>query len=481
MELTMRLIKKADIFPWVETVLGGKVVKSLRPNVHRMKTGQRADWIITAEVNRRKCRFYLRSDHGNAAERKDKILEREARVLRLLRKEGIPVPKIIACSTRRRAIIMEFVDGSNDPGGLHDPLEYQKIAGEFAAIMARWQAIPAVKFARIGLHLPEVAADYVLGELEELEKNFLSAAEEPLPLATFACRWLRRNIPPAPERPVLLQGDSGAGQFIFKKGRIRAVIDWEMASLGDPMRELAQMRVRNAWFPTESLSPYFLAYSKSVNKPLDLPKISYYSVRAALDNVVLLMPKVQQLDRELENAEWMALHAWAKLATVEMLAEAQSIALEPISMPMADQRRVSQVLKIIKKNVDIGHPPRRAKASGNYRRKMLQRLMAVVRNGVEIGSEIEALELADMESLLGWRPRSRREGNRALNAFVDAADASLDVVLIRYFYRHALREYALMRGGMGEHKHAKITPLSRLLAIPNETEAIDVINAKHAG
>ena len=72
---------------------------------------------------------------------------------------------------------------------------------------------------------------------------------EPLPMMTFACQWLRRNVPRKPVRPVLCQGDTGPGNLLFHEGRVSALVDFELAHLADPMTDLACIRSRDLYTP----------------------------------------------------------------------------------------------------------------------------------------------------------------------------------------------------------------------------------------
>ena len=51
--------------------------------------------------------------------------------------------------------------------------------------------------------------------------------------------WLREHRPPKTREPVLLWGDSRIGNIIFTGGQAAAVLDWEMATLGQPEEDLA--------------------------------------------------------------------------------------------------------------------------------------------------------------------------------------------------------------------------------------------------
>lgn len=75
--------------------------------------------------------------------------------------------------------------------------------------------------------------DYWAGVIE-------ADALHPQPIAEAAIRWLRREGPPAATRLSLVHGDYRSGNFLFDtNGEIKAVLDWEMAHLGDPLEDLA--------------------------------------------------------------------------------------------------------------------------------------------------------------------------------------------------------------------------------------------------
>lgn len=62
----------------------------------------------------------------------------------------------------------------------------------------------------------------------------------PQPVAAAAIRWLRAHLPPPCERRALVHGDYRSGNFLFAPdASIRAVLDWEMAHIGDPLEDLA--------------------------------------------------------------------------------------------------------------------------------------------------------------------------------------------------------------------------------------------------
>ena len=75
-------------------------------------------------------------------------------------------------------------------------------------------------------------------ELEKWETELDGDERVPQPVTRAAIRWLRRNPPPPPERLALVHGDYRSGNFLFNEDGVQAVLDWEMAHLGDPLEDL---------------------------------------------------------------------------------------------------------------------------------------------------------------------------------------------------------------------------------------------------
>jgi aminoglycoside phosphotransferase (APT) family kinase protein len=95
-----------------------------------------------------------------------------------------------------------------------------------------------------GLGLPAgtfpAADDSVADHLDHVER-FLTWAEDgtPFPLARRGLDVLRRERPPEPpEGACLVWGDARLSNLIYRDFAVVAVLDWEMAAVGDPLADL---------------------------------------------------------------------------------------------------------------------------------------------------------------------------------------------------------------------------------------------------
>jgi len=72
-------------------------------------------------------------------------------------------------------------------------------------------------------------------------------AQEPQPITEAAIRWLYANPPTPAQRLSIVHGDYRVGNLLMATdGSLRAVLDWEMAHLGDPLEDLA-WSINRSW------------------------------------------------------------------------------------------------------------------------------------------------------------------------------------------------------------------------------------------
>jgi aminoglycoside phosphotransferase (APT) family kinase protein len=173
-------------------------------------------------------------------------LEVEAQLLAAAAKRNVPVPGVRHVLTPEDGLghgfIMEFVEGET-LGGRIVRSEALAPAREFLArqcgeVLARLHTMDPEEFPMLRRQSP--------AELVEQYYTSYRASNWPRPVFELAFRWLREHCPPAPKTMALVHGDFRNGNLMIGPDGVRAVLDWEIAHVGDPMEDLGWI-CTNAW------------------------------------------------------------------------------------------------------------------------------------------------------------------------------------------------------------------------------------------
>ncbi len=148
------------------------------------------------------------------------------------------------------AIIYGFVEGVTKPSdadsqvtgmGTRMSSRWGNTLGkQFVATLARIHTAPIDPTMLTAFEIPAPGTMSIDRTLDHWERVWEEDSDEDVPLMRLACAWLRSNRPGC-AHPVVVHGDYRVGNFLFTEhdGRISAVLDWEMARIGDPHFDLA--------------------------------------------------------------------------------------------------------------------------------------------------------------------------------------------------------------------------------------------------
>ena len=191
--------------------------------------------------------LWLRMDSGHGPQSHTVYtLRREAAVYQALAATDVKVAPIVAVHPTEECFLMERVTGRTWFAEVTDPEQQVAIA---TAFMEQVAALHRLDVAR--LSLPELGplksvAEHVEEELSIWEAQYLDQSSTHDPLLSLALRWLRRHLPTDGDWPVVLvQGDTGPGNFMYDGNDVVVVTDWEMAHWGDLHDDLAWIYVRD--------------------------------------------------------------------------------------------------------------------------------------------------------------------------------------------------------------------------------------------
>jgi aminoglycoside phosphotransferase (APT) family kinase protein len=206
------------------------------------------------------------------------------------REAGVPVPAPIALEPAggrfgTAGMLMSFVEGTSvAPRILRKPgLEEARasLTGQLAEALARIHSIDPADLEGV---LPDPGSDPTLAQIDEWERQ-LDEIGERLPAVELGLRWLRGNAPD-PAEPCLVHGDFRLGNFIVDAGGLAAVIDWELAHLGDPAEDMGWLCIRSWRFGNDDqpvagvgdLDEFIEAYEVAGGDPVDRDRVRYWEV-----------------------------------------------------------------------------------------------------------------------------------------------------------------------------------------------------------
>lgn len=158
---------------------------------------------------------------------------------------AVPVPAVLHNEASAEPLGLPFfvteAVGGEANGGLLAMMSAEDrgtIADQFAAVLAG-VAASDWRSTDLGHLLEPVTPETAWStELEKWERVLDVHELSPMPITRAVIRWLRRNPPPPAQRVGLVHGDCRAGNFLFSGSQITAVLDWEMAHIGDPIEDL---------------------------------------------------------------------------------------------------------------------------------------------------------------------------------------------------------------------------------------------------
>jgi aminoglycoside phosphotransferase (APT) family kinase protein len=174
---------------------------------------------------------------------------REARIQQLVRKQGVPVPEILAVCEDESVLgvpfyIMSFLRGT---------IITDSIPAYLGSIAQREETSAAVVDTLVQLHQVDVSTGelatfgrpdgYLRRQVQRFSALWDVNTTRNLPEVARIGGWLESNIPES-QAAAVIHGDFRTGNLMFaprSPARVMAILDWEMATVGDPLADLGYL------------------------------------------------------------------------------------------------------------------------------------------------------------------------------------------------------------------------------------------------
>lgn len=171
---------------------------------------------------------------------------REFRVLSALRDSGVAVPAALGHCTEEEIIgapftVVEYIEGRvlrsrADTNGLSKPV-LRRCAHGLVEQLVRLHSVPYGEAGLTGWGRPQ---GYLRRQIDRWRAQWDLVATRQLPELVVLHRILEDSVPPESGASVV-HGDFRVDNTILDPrdlGRVRAVVDWELSTLGDPLSDL---------------------------------------------------------------------------------------------------------------------------------------------------------------------------------------------------------------------------------------------------
>ncbi len=222
-------------------------------------------------------------------------LEGEFRLLDTLHRQGLQVPRVYWLCADPAPLgasfyLMQRVEGETLPRRIlrSDELAEARavLPEQLGRALAGIHASDLGAARAAGLSGPAKGQSAVDFQLAQVRAG-IDQALSPVPTLELAYRWLEQNRP-AERAHALVHGDYRLGNVIVGPDGLRAILDWELAHLGDPHEDLAWMCTKT-WRYGETerpvggvgqREPFYRAYEQVSGRALERAELGYWELLA---------------------------------------------------------------------------------------------------------------------------------------------------------------------------------------------------------
>jgi aminoglycoside phosphotransferase (APT) family kinase protein len=266
----------------------------------------------------------------------------ECRLLAAVHAAGVPIPRVHREGDDSLGVpffLMERVEGETIARRILRDETFATarttLIGDLAAALARIHRVPLAEHGLDAL-LPAPAGGTTpaAAECDRYEQLYRGLTLDPHPAFELAFRWLRAHLPPAESvstpppgivpaatgsrisPPALVHGDFRLGNVIVGAEGLRAVLDWELAHVGDPTEDLAWLCLRSWRFgnddrPAAGLAAreaLWAAYEAAGGAPVDPARARFWEVFGNLRwGVICIVQSRRHLDGQSHSVELAAI------------------------------------------------------------------------------------------------------------------------------------------------------------------------------
>lgn len=228
----------------------------------------RVDALEIMQANGTCLRVVVRRPGAAALTRNPQTARNEYQLLAALHTQGIAAPRPLLLDETGSCfptpiLALEYIEGAADFAPSHPIGTAHQLAAQLARIHQVNIAAPGIENLQ---QLPAVLSPPAATALEQAHIRTVIASAWP---------------PPQSNAPTLLHGDYWPGNVLWRNEQLVAIIDWEDAGLGEPLRDLAIARLDLLWIYGRTAMEAFTSAYRAL-QPIHYLNLPVWDLFAAL-------------------------------------------------------------------------------------------------------------------------------------------------------------------------------------------------------
>ncbi len=373
----------------------------------------------------------------------------EAQLFRLAKTAGVPEPEVYYILEKSddlgQGFFMEWLDGEALGAKIARGSEFASIRPQLAfqcgETLARIHSID-VAAAGLGDNVLEMSPETFVQQTWDSYKAFNCAQ----PMIDFTGRWLMQNLPKV-DKHCLVHNDFRNGNIMMSpETGIVAVLDWELAHLGDPMRDLGWI-CTNSWrfgkseFPVGgfgSREDLFAGYESVSGHKVDPEHVKFWEVFGSFWWAVGCLRMADHYrhgpDASVERPAIARRSSECQVDCVNLLIPGPVEVLTPTPMTLSSNMPRSDELLASVRDFLREDIMSEVKGRSNFLARVAANSIDIVLRELELGPAHRALEQRGLEKLLG-RTASLEDLQWALTHSLRDATMPLDYEGLAAFLR----------------------------------------------
>lgn len=400
----------ADVTDWIAETTGAE-----RVEVKQVAGGaSRQAWFVDADDQALFLRYDPRKPQPDGAFHP---LQVEAEIMAELHRHGVTVPRVVAAHPAIQAVLLERVGGETWFRLIADADEQVRTAQDFIAKLAVLHRIDARLLEIPSLGPAGPVDEHVRTEIAAMRRR-VDAWGKPAPLLRFCIDWLERNVPDYGGPTVLVQGDTGPGNFMYADGAVTAIVDWELAHFGDPMDDIAWLSLRTVQDTFTDFPARLAEYEQASGHRVDPQRVWYYRLFAET-RLASVSPGSIDVRASVPAGSpdagnrliYGMLH---RRLLVEALAHVVGIPEVQVELPDTDHRSEYAAVYDAAAAAMAGAAERTTDGLALRYVKGAARLVKYLAEVDRVGPIVDAQEIAELAAFLGSTPASVSQGRAAL-------------------------------------------------------------------